>query len=80
MRGKRLDAIEKLARDICWSGFSGDMCIGQTKAEYWRDISWVARSGYIADAKHLLHLVDRLGLERIVAAHTAARKNGASWT
>lgn len=54
-----MDAIEKLARDICWAEFPSRPK-GETKASYWRKIHPDAKTGYIVDAKWLVFIVGKL--------------------
>lgn len=56
----KLSPIEKLAREICWMGFSPEGRIGKTKAAYWRAISGIARKGYREDALQFAHLLKHI--------------------
>lgn len=44
--------IEKLAREICWMGFTTrEGRLGKTKASYWKSLSDEKRKEYIRDAE-----------------------------
>lgn len=60
---RRLNKIEKLACDICWSGFNTPQPGGPRK--YWNSITPNARRTYVDIAKEFLHYAERLGIERI---------------
>lgn len=62
---KRLTEIEKLARDICWAGFSDAIRREDTKARYWKTIAAEARADYVREAKYVARLVRKLGLDRV---------------
>jgi hypothetical protein len=50
--------IEKLAREICWAGFScAEARKGKTKAKYWRDISGLARQMHLSEAGRFAYLL-----------------------
>lgn len=59
--GKRLTEIEKLARDICWAGFSDATKREDTKAKYWKTIAPAARADYMQEAKYFAFLARKLG-------------------
>ena len=67
--------LEKLAREICWSGFSPFGRKGKTKAEYWNSITEVARENYRADAKKFvwtLHAIPEKALELAISMQRCA--------
>jgi hypothetical protein len=53
MTARRLTAIEKLARRICWLGWGGNTP-NTTEADYWADIPQESRDGYIREADLLV--------------------------
>ena len=60
MGSKRLTIVEKLAREICWSGFMSPKAVGKTKAAYWKSISPKARADYIREAYRFAFLMRRV--------------------
>lgn len=57
----KLNPIERLARDICWAGFTSPAAvIGKTRASYWRDISPDAREEYRQEARRFAWLLNRV--------------------
>jgi hypothetical protein len=64
---RRLNATEKLARDICWAGFNDPKFVGKSKARYWENISDAAKMDYIREAGYVARLVRKLGRETIDA-------------
>ena len=55
--------LEKLARDICWSGFHYPPKGGKVK--YWARITPAARESYISTAKKFVWIAQRLGPARV---------------
>lgn len=50
---KRMDIIEKIAREICWAEFATKPK-GVTKAAYWGDISPKARTELMREARRFV--------------------------
>lgn len=46
--------IERLARRLCWLGFSASGRRGKTEASYWAALPLETHSRYIDEAQHLL--------------------------
>lgn len=61
--------IERLARDICWAGFSNatQKAHPDTKVSYWKRIAEDTRRDYIREAERFVWLLKRLGKKRIAA-------------
>lgn len=59
--------LEKLARDICWSGFHYPPKGGKVK--YWAKIAPSARESYINTAKEFVWLANRLGRDRVASVY-----------
>ena len=54
--------IDKLAREICWAGFTTkEARRGKTKVTYWKSIAEEARDGYRDDARWLFWTLKKLG-------------------
>lgn len=64
---KRLSPIEKLARDICWDGFSTKPK-DTTRAAYWASLPKFTSEQYLTQAAELIWWARRLGIERIATA------------
>lgn len=72
--------IEKLAREICWAGFTHpEARRGKRKASYWKSITEGARVGYIADARQFAHLLDSLDIDTINALNLKSGRVVAHW-
>lgn len=64
MAKPRLTPVEKLAREICWLGFTHPLVKkGKTKASYWKTICEDARKGYRAEAEHFIYLLKRVPVD-----------------
>lgn len=50
---KRLSAIEKLARRICWLEFNGRP-YGKTEARYWNDLPQETRDTFVGEAQRFI--------------------------
>lgn len=56
--------LEKLAREICWAGFTTPMGRkGKTKAGYWRGLSQEKQTEYKREAEHFIWLLRSLPVE-----------------
>lgn len=64
---RRMNPVEKLARDICWAGFSNPTTVGCSKAEYWEGCAAAAKDDYRREARHLSWLLQQLGRKRVEA-------------
>lgn len=66
----KLNRIERLARDICWVGFTESYRkqLKQTKAQYWALMPDESRENYRGDARLMMSIVPRLpeGTRQIV--------------
>jgi hypothetical protein len=69
-----LSPLEKLARAICWAGFSAEGRAGRTEAAYWRGISEDARASYLAEASRMVWLHSQVP-PSIIDQALAADKN-----
>ncbi len=70
-----MSPLEKLARAICWAGFSAESRAGRTEATYWRGISDDARANYLAEASRMIWL-HRQVTPKIIDQAIAAGKKG----
>lgn len=54
--------IDKLAREICWLGFSVEYrkTSGYTKARYWKRLTEAARASYRKEAMHFVWMYDNI--------------------
>lgn len=58
---KRMKLMERLARDICWAGFTTmDARLGKTPTSYWKSLPESTRQNYRAEAQQLMFLLGRL--------------------
>jgi len=70
----RVDPIERIARDICWSGFtSKDGRTGKTKRGYWESVADAKKEEYRRDARYFCFLLDALPLGTINLMHAQGR-------
>jgi hypothetical protein len=71
----RINAIEKLAREICWMGFSPNGRTGKTKNRYWLSITEDARQQYRASARHFAWVLEKIPVEMLneVSAFSSAQ-------
>lgn len=77
----RNDPIEKLAREICWLGFSHpDATRGKTKASYWKSLPESTRQNYRGDARQFAYLLDRVPVDLLNELHDAAPPHAAANT
>jgi hypothetical protein len=68
---KKMAPIEKLAREICWAGFTSPGAkIGKTKASYWKSITENSRKNYIADAHRFAFLLARVSVDVLNEVHS----------
>lgn len=56
-----MTATERLAREICWAGFSDAGRDGKTKAAYWKTLSPEARKRYTDIAEEFAFYAERIG-------------------
>ena len=49
--------MEKLAREICWMGFSNPKAVGKTKAKYWQSLPPVTQNEYRTEAVHFVRIL-----------------------
>lgn len=73
----RMDDLEKLARDLCWAGFSTPRGTG-TKAAYWKGVSPEAKTRYLDDARIIRWAVRKLGIKRLAAVSDTPEVMGRS--
>lgn len=58
---KSLNPVEKLAREICWLGFTHpSFRIGKTKASYWASLPEPTRERYRLDAAQFVWIVNKI--------------------
>lgn len=57
-----MKAIDKLAREICWFGFTdrSPKTVGCTKAQYWKKLPEETRQEYRNRASEFVYLYDNL--------------------
>lgn len=61
---KRMNPIEKLAREICWAGFTTkEGRKGKTKARYWRTLPSDTRQDYVRDARWFAFMMRRVSVK-----------------
>ena len=60
-----MGATEKLAREICWAGFSELGRKGKTKASYWKSISDEAKKRYINIADDFAFYAKKIGHDNL---------------
>lgn len=67
---KRLNATEKLAREICWKGFNSpkNAGAGRSANEYWKRVHTDSRKGYLEHAAELIWWTRRIGSRRLQKA------------
>lgn len=58
--------LDKLARDICWIGFSDKKAVGCTKAAYWKRIPEDTREAYRKEAAHFVWVYDNVDLRLLL--------------
>lgn len=63
----KVDPTERLARDICWAGFTPSYrrMMKRTKVQYWASMSPEARESYMADARMMKTTIPRLPRMRV---------------
>lgn len=60
----KMGSIEKLAREICWAGFTyRDAKIGKTKAGYWKSLPEHSRALYVSEAERFAFLMKRVSVD-----------------
>lgn len=59
---RKLSEQEKLARDLCWAGFT--LPRKDTKANYWEGVSQEAKARYLSDAGYMIWAIRKLGIRR----------------
>lgn len=52
------NAIERLAREICWREFLAPESVGKTKAAYWRDLPEISKDEYRNDARFFARVLN----------------------
>ena len=66
----KMDPIEKLAREICWAGFTTkEGRFGKTKAGYWKSLPSHSRDSYYGEAKQFAWLLNRISVEVLNELH-----------
>jgi hypothetical protein len=67
--------IEKLAREICWLGFTTPASrAGKTKASYWKRLPEETHQSYIIEAQHFTWLLSELSDDMLNLAHAIQKK------
>lgn len=66
----KMNAIEKLGREICWAGFTTkEGRAGKTKVSYWRSLPADTRLGYVREAKQFAWVFKRISVEMMNELH-----------
>lgn len=60
----KMNVIEKLAREICWAGFTTkEGRAGKTKVSYWRSLPADTRLGYVREAEQFAWIYKRVSAD-----------------
>lgn len=70
---KARDPMERLARDLCWFGFSSDYRRGKSKVYYWKSLPEAARQNYRYEAARFAYLLNQLDAELLNQLPTSAQ-------
>jgi hypothetical protein len=65
MGGKYLTDLERLARDICWMGFSRKGRREKTKASYWDSLPEFTKKNYRDHASEFIWYINKFSDARI---------------